>query len=244
MTQAPKTWTAKDPQAVLDYLYTIPLDEGDSVASYTLEKLSGDVVVDSDSRAGADVTVWLSGGTDGEIATFRIAWNTTLTREDDAIILLPVVANEPIALALTGYAKPSPAHLAMKYPSFADVPQSTVQFWLTDAERFVTTAWSEGDYAAGLMALAAHRMALAGYGTDGAALASLPAGVSRFKSGSLDVSLTDAAANAMMGGTDDSTRYGVEYLALLRRNRGGPLVAPTGVAPPDAYPAFGVGWSW
>ena len=36
------TWTAKDPDAVQDYVYTLPLDEGDSVASATFEKLGGD----------------------------------------------------------------------------------------------------------------------------------------------------------------------------------------------------------
>jgi hypothetical protein len=241
MTQAPKTWAAKDPQAVLDYLYTIPLDTGDSVASYTLTKISTDdgVTVDSDARSGANVTAWLSGGNDGKTGVFRIAWVTTLTRHDDAIILLPIAANEPVALVLTGYAKPSPAHLAIKYPVFAAVSPSTVQFWLTDAERYVTNAWSEGDYAAGLMALAAHNMALAGLGTEAEALADLPAGVSRFKSGTLDVTLTEAAANARINGGSGSTIYGAEYQMLLRKNRAGPLVASTGVAPYGyVYPDF------
>lgn len=242
MTQAPKTWAAKDPQAVLDYLYTIPLDEGDSVASYTLTKLSGDVVIDSHSRTGADVTAWLSGGTNGETAVFRVAWVTTDTRADDAIILLPVAANELTALVLTGYAKPSPAHLIIKYPAFAAVPVTTIGFWLTDAERFVTTAWDEGDYAAGLMSLAAHNMALAGLGTEGAALVGVPVGITRMKSGSLELGFTDVAANARLAGGYDSTRYGTEYGLLLRRNRGGPYVAPTGVV--LEYAPFGVGWPW
>ena len=241
MTQTPKTWAPKDPEALLDYVYTIPLDEGDSVASYDFEKLSGDVVIDSESRTGADVTAWLSGGTDGEIAAFRVSWVTTDTREDDAIILLPVVANEPLALALTGYAKPSSAHLLIKYPAFADVSPATIAFWLTDAERYVTEAWGESDYAAGLMALAAHNMALSGLGSDGAAIPGLPAGVSRLKSGSLDVSFTDDAANARMGGSLGSTRYGAEYQALLRQNRGGPLVTASGIAPVGGYPDV---WPW
>jgi len=240
MTQMPKTWPAKDPQAVLDYLYTIPLDEGDSVSSYTLEKLSGSVAIDSDSRALADVTAWLSGGEDGETSIFRLAWVTAGGREDDAILLLPVEANEPAPLALTGYAKPSAAHLIMKYPAFADVSPATIGFWLTDSERFVTPAWGEVDYAAGLMSLAAHNMALLGLGAGVEGLSGLPAGVNRIRSGSLDVSFTDAGANLRVNGGFAATLYGQEYDVLLRRNRGGPLIAPTG-APidgifPDMWP--------
>jgi hypothetical protein len=151
-------------------------------------------------------------------------------------------ANEYEALALTGYAKPAPAHLRQRYPAFASVDAGTIQYWLTDAERSVGVSWSEGDYAAALMALAAHNMALAGLGSDSAALATVPAGVSRFKSGSLDVTLTDAAANARATGSLASTRYGQEYQVLLRRNRGGPLVSDSGVIPPPAYPPFAYGW--
>jgi hypothetical protein len=230
------TWPSKDPDAVLDYEYTIPLDTGDSVSSYTFTKLTGSVVIDSDSRSGADVTVTLSGGTDGETAVFRIAWATLGGRDDDDVITLFVSSHEYVALVLTDYAKPLPPHLRTRYPAFASVDAGTIQYWLTDAERYVTDAWSEGDYAAGLMALAAHNMTLAGYGTEAASLSGVPAGITRMKSGSLELGFTDSAANARLSGDLKSTRYGIEYLALLRRNRAGPLVAPTGVAPDGVYP--------
>jgi hypothetical protein len=204
-------WPAKDPQSVQDYEYTIPLDTGDSVSSYTFSKLAGDVVIDSESRAGADVTVWLSGGTDGETAVFRIAWATVGGRDDDDVITLFVSSHEYEALVLTDYAKPLPPHLKLRYPAFASIEAGTIQYWLTDAERYVTTAWTEGDYAAGLMALAAHNMALAGYGTEATAVAAIPIGVSRFKSGTLDVTLTEAATNARASGDLSSTRYGIEF---------------------------------
>ena len=38
----------------------------------------------------------------------------------------------------------------------------TIRTWLTDAERFVDRSWAEGDYAAALMAKAAHEMVLLG----------------------------------------------------------------------------------
>jgi hypothetical protein len=251
MTQPVAIWPSKDPDAVLDYTYRIPLDASDSISSgnATVTKLSGDVVIDSQSLAAAPdtvdgvygqlVTIWLSGGTNGETALFQIAWTTTATRKDDALIQLPVASAEIVALALTGYAKPLPGHLVARFPAFAGVDPSTIQYWLSDAERFVGNSWGQGDYAAGLMALAAHNMALAGYGTGGAALADLPAGVSRFKSGELDVTLTDQAANARMGGGLDSTRYGQEYLMLLGANRGGPFVAPTGMPPYDYVDPLG-----
>jgi hypothetical protein len=223
-------WTAKEPDSVLDYVYRIPLDAGDSIAAkanVTFEKLSGDVAIESYDIAaaadtttegyGQDVTVWLSGGTAGETAVFRIGWTTVATRINDDAITLPVFESDLVPLVLSGYAKPVAAHLLQRYPAFASVDAGTVQYWLTDAERYVTDAWGEGDYAAGLMALAAHNMTLAGYG-------------------SLELGFTDAAANARMAGGYGSTRYGAEYQALLRANRGGPLVAPTGVAPDGVYP--------
>jgi hypothetical protein len=247
MTQPVKTWAAKDPDAVFDYVYRIPLDPSDSVApgQATVARLSGTVVIGTVVLAaapnttadgyGQDLTIWLSGGADGETSMFRVGWTTVGTRVDDALVLLPVVSAEVAALVLTGYVKPLPGHLMARYPAFASVSPSTVQAWLTDAERFVSTAWAQGDYAAGLMSLAAHNLALAGLGTGGSALADLPAGVSRFKSGTLDVALTDAAANARMSGGYESTRYGQEYQLLLRRNRGGPLVQDTGVLPEYVY---------
>lgn len=236
------TWAPKDPDAVLDYLYTIPLDQGDTVASYTLSLLAGTVAIDNQSRSGADVTAWLSGGEDGETAVFKIEWTTTLSRTNDDIITLAVQSADVPDLALTGYAKPAPGNLIARYPAFAAVPVSTIRAWLTDAERFVTDSWGEGDYAAGLMSLAAHNMALAGLGTDAASLSGVPAGVTALKSGSLALNFTPEAANARLTGDLTATRYGQEFAQLQARNVGGPRVAATGIAPPGAYPCFGGWW--
>jgi hypothetical protein len=229
-----ETWPPKDPDAVLDYLYTIPLDEGDSVLSSTFERLVGTVNIDSASRTGAEWTVELSGGEAGETSVFRIAWVTTGGREDDDSVSLFISSKEFEALVPTGYAKPLPAHLQARYPAFTAIDAGVIQYWLTDAERFVTNAWSEGDYATGLMALAAHNMTLAGLGTDAESLASIPAGITRMKSGTLELGFTNDAANARLNGDLSASRYGQEYEALLRRNRGGPRIQPTGTVP--AYP--------
>lgn len=251
------SWPAKDPDSVLDYVYTVQLDAGDTVSGTpTATLLSGTVVIDSTSfdptivstpaiPRGQSLTLWLSGGTAGETAVIRIAWSTAGGRTNDDVATLAIIESdiaEP--LPLTGYAKPAPGHLTARYPAFAATPAATIQYWLTDAERSVDNSWTETDYAAALMAVAAHNMALAGYGTDVSALAAVPGGVSRLRSGSLDVSLTDAAANARMTGDFTATRYGQEYQMLLRRNRAGPRVGNTGVLPaPDwqGYPFFPFG---
>lgn len=224
------SWAAKDPDAVQDYTFTIPLDEGDSVTDYSLTLVSGTVVIDAQDRDEDLVTATLSGGEDGETAVFHIAWETTAGREDDEYITLLVI-DDSAPVALTGYAKPRPSDLMVRYPAFADVDATTLQYWLTDAERFVDESWSEGDYAAALMAMAAHNMALAGIGADAAATGDLPAGVTSLKTGSLSVSFSDKAASDRAAGALSSTRYGTEFATLRRRNRFGPRVTETGTVP-------------
>lgn len=221
-------WPTKDPESVLDFEYTIPLDEGDTVQSSTFEKLSGSVVIDSQNRVDAEWTVVLSGGTDGETNVFRVAWVTTGGRTLDDIITLAVAANELTELVLTGYVKPTAAHLIARYPAFAAVDVGTIRTWLVDAERFVDESWAERDYAAALMALAAHNMALAGLGAATGAGA-MPAGVTRFKSGSMDVTISEAAAGAAARGGYGATVYGREFQIILRRNFAGPRVIAAGV---------------
>ena len=52
-------WASKDPDAVQDRSYTIPLDEGDAVATHELTRIVGTVNIDSEDIAGAVVTAWL-----------------------------------------------------------------------------------------------------------------------------------------------------------------------------------------
>lgn len=115
-----------------------------------------------------------------------------------------------------------PATLKMRYPAFAAVPDATIQYWLDDAGRIVTTAWG-ADYEPGTFALAAHNMALArtpGISDGGAS--QIPSGVTRFKSASVDIAVTEAAANRSVSGGYASTPYGAEFAIMLRRNTGGP----------------------
>lgn len=244
----PVSWPSKDPSAVLDFIYRIPLDANDSIANIsavTFTQLAGTCVIASKSLAaapdttsdgyGQDLTVWLSGGADGETDVFQVSWTTTLTRQNDDILTLPVANADLPALDLVNYTAPLPGHLTARYPAFAGVPFTTIQMWLTDAERFVTTGWRSKDYPVAIMALAAHNMAIQGLGTDNSD-AQIPGGVTSFKMGPMQINLTPQAANAKLAGDVTSTRYGAEYAFLRDMNFGGPELAPSGLPLDGIWP--------
>ena len=121
------------------------------------------------------------------------------------------------------YVQPTATTLKSRFPAFAAVADETVEYWLTDARLIVTDAWIEGDRAPAEMALAAHNLALSGAGSAGGAVANLAAmGVTDFKSASMSVSLDAETVRRSGNGGYSSTRYGVQFLTYLRRNRGGP----------------------
>ncbi|QTH19785.1 DUF4054 domain-containing protein [Rhizorhabdus wittichii] len=117
------------------------------------------------------------------------------------------------------YTAPTPADLKMRYPAFAAVGDAVIQYWLDDALRFVTDCWIEDDRAAAMMAYAAHQMAMNGLG--GGIAGDLPAGLTRFRSGAMDVAFSDAAAARSAAGGYGATRYGQEFALLQRRSKGG-----------------------
>jgi hypothetical protein len=79
----------KDPNAVLDYSWNWATWLGtDTIANYVIE-VDG-VTKDSDSRNGAVITAWLSGGAAGSIATATCRVTTAAGRVDDRTIYLDV----------------------------------------------------------------------------------------------------------------------------------------------------------
>lgn len=214
------TWPAKDPDAVKDYSWSVPLDPGDTVATMTFEKLSGSVTIDSENSASAPATLvaWLSGGTDGETSVFRVFWTTVGGRSDDEVITIAVVANEPAAA--TPYGRPRAADLIALYPAFAAVPVATIEAWIGRViGSDVDESWSEASYGPAVIAAAAHRMAkatVAGIAAD-ATSAYAAKGVTGFKSGTFNVNFSEAAANRASGNGWDSTSYGSDYLDLLAK---------------------------
>lgn len=119
------------------------------------------------------------------------------------------------------YTAPTAADLKTRYPAFTPVPDATIDYWIADAGRMVDASWFEADQKPAALSLAAHNMALSGVLPKTGA-ASLPAGVTRFRSASMDVGLSDAAANRALTGGYAATPYGQEFAVMLRRNRGGP----------------------
>lgn len=121
------------------------------------------------------------------------------------------------------YIAPDADELKTRYPAFADVDSSVINYWLDDAQLTVTESWIEADYARSIIALAAHNMAR--QGLAGAESVGGMAGVTNFRSGSFSASFSDAAVSAQVKGGYASTPYGLEFQTYLRRNRGGPRLA-------------------
>lgn len=204
---------AKDPQEVLDYPWPIPLDAGDAVASFTAVRVSGDVELDSFTENDGTGTIWLSGGTDGTASVFSLTAVTDGGRTFETVVIVNVVEASSALVA----------EFLMRYPAFASVGVSQIAYWLKDAEATVTDSWSEVDILPARMALAAHNLALSGYGSAGGAVGDLAAiGVTSFKSASMSVNFADGVVSASARGGYGATRYGAEFQAYLRRNRGGP----------------------
>lgn len=90
----PRPWIAKDPEARLDYSFDWSdwLQAGELIASHTV---SVDVVTkDSDTRSGAIVTAWVSGGTAaaGEVAsiTCQITTDSVPARTEQRTVYLKI----------------------------------------------------------------------------------------------------------------------------------------------------------
>jgi len=124
------------------------------------------------------------------------------------------------------YVVPTFADLRVKYPAFTDTPEATITAYIASAQ--VDTSWLEADYANAIMAYAAWAMTDAGIGTGGEIAGYVGQGINRLKSGTLDVSFSDAATSATGFATNV---YGREYDRLLRKNKGGPRVVRGCVGP-------------
>jgi len=105
--------------------------------------------------------------------------------------------------------------LRIRYPALERVDEARAQYWIDDAARFVGDWGLDTDPAT--LAYAAHQIT-ATEGGEGAAMA----GVTRFHSGSVDISMTEFAANQAARGGWGSTPYGQEFEGYMRRHNGGP----------------------
>lgn len=130
------------------------------------------------------------------------------------------------------YTVPTSGELKAFYPAFAAVEDATIDLYIARVSGAsgadVDQSWTEGDYGPAILAAAAHRMARAGVLGTGSAAGGAAAGVDRFRSGSVDIQFNSDAVKQAVNGGWPSTIYGQDYLELLARNRGGPLVTPGG----------------
>lgn len=151
------------------------------------------------------------------------------------------------------YTIPTVADLKLQFPAFADVPDATVQAYIDRAARTVTEAWSENDYADGILLLACHLMVLSGLGKGAAAesYANGMAGYSTVRSGQL--TLQRAASSQETEGVPspwNATGYGVQFYWLAKRNiptvaiASALLACGDGLYPPLGSPARYYPWGY
>lgn len=122
------------------------------------------------------------------------------------------------------YTVPDADDLKERYAAFESVAEDKIEYWITDAQRIVTTGWIEGDFGPAIMALAAHNMAMNNLGGGATGTVGGMTGVESFKSGTFSANFSADAVKAGVEGGYDATPYGKEFRVMLRRNRAGPRV--------------------
>lgn len=213
----------KDPDEVLDYrIDWSARTAGDTIATsvWSLVDAAG-LTIDSISHDTNSTTVWLSGGTAGEVGVLLNTVTTNGGRTLEETAALTVMGSE--FPATPGYDLPTATFVRTAFPAFAAVPDLMLDFWIARAARSVDTSWTQGDYTYAIALLAAHLMTTNGLGAGAEIEGYRSAGIARLKSGTLDVSFSDGAAGGN-GSAYDSTSYGRQFALLLRQNRGGPRV--------------------
>lgn len=211
----------KDPDEVLDYTIDwLPRTQGDTIATsvWSLEDAAG-LTIDSSSFTANGTTVWLSGGTAGEVGVLLNRITTTGGRTLDETAAVSIIGSEFPATA--GYNLPTPTYIRTAFPGFAGVPDALISFWISRAARSVDTSWTEGDYTYAIALLTCHLMTGNGLGSGAEIEGYRAAGITKLKSGTLDVTFADGSGDASGYG---STVWGRQFLLLLQQNKGGPRV--------------------
>ena len=127
------------------------------------------------------------------------------------------------------YILPTAATFKARFPEFQPVSDALVQLVLAEAVDQVGETWLERDRARAQMLLTAHNLTIEGE-PDRTASGLASAGTGLVKSVSVgDVRTEFAAPAASSGGSVASgygmTTYGQQFLALMRLNFAGPMVA-------------------
>ena len=196
-------WPAKSPGSTLDYTWMPALDTGDTIVAFTATVTAGSATIATTNFTTTQGLVWLEGGLDGENITLILTVTTQGGRVIEEAALLPIRVPNPLIGAFR-----------LQYPEFALQSDEVIRVALEGAA--LSDAWPDTAQDKAKMALAAHSIASGG-------VSDIPQGVTSFKSGTFSASMTTEAANRWSQGLR-STRYGIEYLALVRQYFGGTVI--------------------
>lgn len=201
-------WPAKDPASVLDFTWTPPLDDGDTIVTFVPTVASGGITVTDPAPvlSGTKARMVVSGGTDMAIAVISMTVGTLGGDTHHEAGAIPIIdrSNETLM------------HFRMAYPAFAAVADGPIAYWLIQALTHIGNSWPEALRMRARAAYAAHKLVEAGALDTFAA-----AGITSFKSA--DFSLTFGASANLIGW--NASQYGREYLALSRSAFAGPRLA-------------------
>jgi hypothetical protein len=218
---------------VLDYTWAPTLDDGDTLASILVAKVSGDVVIDSQSQVGGQCVLWLSGGTAGETNEFYGRAITAAGRTYETTIYLQIVESNATS--------PWVGQFFAAFPAFSGVPIASISFWKTEADRVLLPLLADLGDRADLCAMlvTAHYLVQNGLGTgaESEIAAQGATGFTRVKSGTLELERGKNDAAAKMGDWG-TTSYGMRVYPMLKACAGGPRVTGTGslcVTPPPYW---------
>lgn len=126
-----------------------------------------------------------------------------------------------LATVLNNQYHPLVSAFRARFPEFDAVTDERVSYWLYDAERYVSQTMYGTNYVVALLLAAAHQIAMAsdgGFGSD------MPSGITAMRSGALSLSFDAQSVRDQASGGWSATRYGAQFLALLKLTTGGPRV--------------------
>jgi hypothetical protein len=127
------------------------------------------------------------------------------------------------------YTTPTVAQFIERFPNLSESDESLIQVLLDEAARTIDKSYEEHDYQPAILYLAAHLMA-----TDNSAegedveLGGTTGGIASESFGGMSISYANggsAAGSLAASASYGSTVFGRRFLEIVRRNRGGPLVA-------------------
>jgi hypothetical protein len=210
------TWTAKDPDEILDYSWPVPLDAGDSVTTHTAVVKAGTISIASASVVGDVVRAYVTGGTDGTDCLVEMTATTVGGRRFEYTGQIRVIDS----------ANAFEVSFRAAFPTFQTTPREAIAYWREQAERIVDARFgNDKDHA--LKLLTAHYLTMQGYGDSvEAQRISKFGGATDVKSGSLSLSWQSGDRAAASG--FDATSYGKMLMPLIRLYAASPAVTDTG----------------